>query len=196
MAPLISSELNFASDYFYSPEQDDGKRRTFGFSVRFSPRVTVFNHIHVNDLTANEIASSWYAKEDYQQLRQDIKTTIRSMLNDPVRSRNDDPDYCTRGLEFKTPSESRRRRGNRQLAMASVLNYQESAWDSGEDFANPNGLAKVYSFHTYISGREAHLMATLDARAAKGIEEEVRDRRTSRLRRRRMSCLLDFPAKT
>mmetsp|Transcript_2084 Transcript_2084/g.4920 ORF Transcript_2084/g.4920 Transcript_2084/m.4920 type:complete len:190 (-) Transcript_2084:39-608(-) len=131
-------------------------------SVTFHERVTVYLVPHALELDDDEFAASWYQKDEFQTIRQDMHAAVKALSNGTFTSDNDD--QCKRGLEPRTKQGSRRRRIKKQYARVSVLEEQERQRSLGIN--NPEALRKAYIHGCQDSRETAVAFGQADAEAA------------------------------
>jgi hypothetical protein len=128
--------------------------------VSFNKFVVVHPHLHLNDLSENEVEMAWYNARDIAVILKDCEQTIKAMVS---CSRGDkDIEYCPRGLEYGTASGAQLRQTNRFNSWDAVLDEQDRQYQEGAD--NTERLGQVYSICAIGSVQAAHLMALCDER--------------------------------
>lgn len=116
---------------------DPPPRRT----VTFNQEVYVREIEHINDMDDDEVDDIWYSRGDYKDMKAKYSITARMMArgwNIP----EDDPEHCTRGLEYRTPEGSRARQLNKITSLTRVLDEQERQRITGIE--SDGALAEVY----------------------------------------------------
>ena len=103
-----------------------GKKR----SVRFNHTVHFREIRHISEYTDEQIEATWLTPEDYAAIKQVVKITIRAMMKGEFIA-EDNPEYCTRGLEFRTKNGSKVRARNKVRARSAVLNEQDMQREEG-----------------------------------------------------------------
>lgn len=117
---------------------------------------------NIRDFSRTEVEAIWMTLPDYQIIKAMVKTTIIMMMKGEQIS-EEDPDFCTRGLEFRTKVGSRVRQDNKLRARFAVLNEQDLQRDEG--FFDPQYIAMACS--------EVSLECRKDARARALYDKEV-----------------------
>ncbi|KAL3929449.1 MAG: hypothetical protein SGBAC_012202 [Bacillariaceae sp.] len=84
-------------------------------SVNFAPRVST--------IYISAEGTSWYTKEEFSNLRQDLRNTVEQMIEHPDECSKDE-DFC--GLGLKTLKEFEYDMGARYYAFQSVMTEQDS----------------------------------------------------------------------
>ena len=69
--------------------------------------------------------------EDYQLAKGVVRTTVRMMMTSADLISEDDPEFCTRGLEFRTRAGSQIRSRNKMRCKVAVLNEQDIQDEEG-----------------------------------------------------------------
>ena len=145
------------------------KKRSMKKRTRFYPHVKVYQIQHFECFSAVEIASMWYIEDDYMQINQEMKSTLRRVkAGEPLES-----DQCFRGLEFRTPKGYRGRHKRKKDSYDEVLNEQEAQWEQG--FEDEDAIASLYSAHSKPCMKAARKRAIQD-------EKNVRSLMTPRSR--------------
>jgi hypothetical protein len=113
-------------------------------SIVFSPFVTMYNVLHINDYLDEEIACAWYNAEELKTIKKTDVIETLSMMNDGVHIPEETPWYCSRGLESFTREGSTRKRANRANARNAVLDEQDL--QRGKNVGDPEArIANAYS---------------------------------------------------
>lgn len=137
-------------------------------SVSFLRTVEIQETLHVNDLTREEIASTWYTKDDYLQMRTSMNKTIQMISNGKYNG--DTNEHCDRGLECCTREGSDQRKKNKLTALVAVLEEQERQRE--EDDEDDRDIAKAYILVSHRSAIAASRMGNYDEKAANEIHNE------------------------
>lgn len=137
--PVVTSET--------APSRSSGKK------VSFAQSVTVREVQHINDFSKEEIEELWMTATDYEWIKSMVKMTVMRMMNGLVIS-DDDPVFCTRGLEYRTKAGAKIRSRNKLRARSAVLNEQDMQREEG--FDDPRFIAMV-SMDESVKCREAAL---------------------------------------
>jgi hypothetical protein len=91
--------------------------------VHFSKEVKVRNIISHRKYSKKERRDTWYSQEESKAIRAYLVTTVKKMMKG--KDVDKDKDDCSRGLEFKTPTENKIRQRRKQMIIWTVLNEQE-----------------------------------------------------------------------
>jgi len=142
-----------------------------GRKVRFNRVVRHREVRHLKDYSKEERAAIWNTPVDYQMIRAVIKSTVLMMMKGE-RVSEDDEDFCTRGLEFRTKAGSKVRSRNKIRSRAAVLNEQELQLDEG--FCDPQFLAMASMEESRECKELALLRATNDERCIQEYLDDVR----------------------
>lgn len=104
--------------------------------VHWNPKTEKRRHFRVKDIPQEEREHYWYSKEDDKLILAMAKVTVKMIMKgEPF----DDIDYCSRGLEVKTPSESKKRSRNKRKVLKAVKMEQEL--QRLEGVKNPDHIA-------------------------------------------------------
>jgi hypothetical protein len=148
---------------------EPSKRRRTQSSVSFFPHATQFEHFHLSEYTEEEKSNTWYSRRELRDIQEDNHETIQWMVNGCRSSSSsssnmmsdDEEEFCSRGMEYKTPVGMRMRMRHRFESKEACLRYQISEWNHGRD-ACPERLAALYGRYTQNSAHVARLAAKMD----------------------------------
>ena len=150
-------------------------RRSSKGVVAFSSHVLVWDHIHVNDYSADEKNMCWLKQTDIDRMRVDRKVTVRLIttathdVNSEEQLKIDDGRHYYRGLEHHFQEEAHRRHFYIDNSRAVVCNAQRLLSDSAtiaQRWLLHVALAEEYRACTSDSVRRAVERAREDARVA------------------------------
>jgi hypothetical protein len=112
-------------------------------SITFSPFATVYNVLHVNDYTDEEIVCARYDAGELETIKKTDVISTLSMMKGGLQIPDENPWYCCRGLESLTREGSTRRRANREKAWNAVLDEQDLQWE--KDICEPQAISNAYA---------------------------------------------------
>jgi hypothetical protein len=112
-------------------------------SITISPFETIYNALHINDYSDEEIASAWYNADELETIKKTDVINTLSMMKGGVKIPEANPFYSSRGLESLTREGFTKRKANRENAWNAVLDEQDLQWD--EDICDPQAIANAYS---------------------------------------------------
>ncbi len=148
-----------------SPKPKSGRK------ITFASRVLHTEIRHIKDFSEEEIEAIWMAVPDYQMIKAIVKTTTMMMTKgEPIPE--DDEDFCTRGLEFRTKAGCRIRSRNKLSARSAVLNEQDLQRDEG--FSDPRYIAMACIDESRVCREAAQARAIYDERYVQGYLDDVR----------------------
>lgn len=107
--------------------------------ITFSKKLRVKEIRHLNDYSQEELDALFMTIEDYQLAKGVVRTTVRMMMTSPDMISDEDPEFCTRGLEFRTKVGSQIRSKNKMRCRVAVLNEQDIQDEEG--FHDPELLS-------------------------------------------------------
>ena len=112
-------------------------------SVAFNSRTRVVPHLHLNDMTSEEIHSSFISQEDTAAIQRGLVKDIQAMRDDGVPSATDsDIDHCFRGLEvFESVTSVEMDRASKLCTLGAVMDQQDR--QDVEGFYDEGLLAKA-----------------------------------------------------
>ena len=87
--------------------------------------------------------SVWYRREEYLMMKRQNRHCIKMVLSGRAA---EGPDYTLRGLEHSTRIGSQRRKRNRDIGVATVLEEQDYQRELG--VRDPDGIAEAYTMET------------------------------------------------
>lgn len=137
--------------------------------IRWSKQVRVQEIRHINNMPESEIEAVWMSPIEYKTIKNGAKTTVLMMMAGE-KFHEDDPDFCSRGLEFRTRKGNKIRAANKLKARSAVLNEQDLQRDEG--FHDPEFIAMASLDVSHECREQAQKRGEKDARA---IEEYVSD---------------------
>lgn len=125
--------------------------------VHWNQKVEKKRHYRVQDLSADERDAVWYTEADTKIILAMAKVTVKMMMKgEPC----DDIDYCSRGLEGKTPTGSKKRQKNKLRVRKALLEEQDIQREEG--VLDPDYLAQVSIKYSREVVAEAHNVALRD----------------------------------
>jgi len=110
---------------------------------------------------------------DYQFVKAVVKSTVLMMMSGQ-RIPEDDPEICTRGLEFRTKAGARYRNRNKISARAAVLNEQDMQVEEG--FFDPQYIAMVSEEASQQCREGAFERGLYDERCVQDYQLDVRNK--------------------
>lgn len=135
--------------------QSEGRK-----SIHWNHRVEKKRHHRLQDLTNEEKEATWYTENDSKIILAMAKVTVKMMMRG---ERCDDVDYCSRGLEGKTPTGSKQRQKNKLKVRQALLEEQEMQREEGKH--DPEYLAQISVKHSRDVCAQARNTAKLDEEA-------------------------------
>lgn len=144
-------------------EKENEKKNEGGKRVHWNHKVEKKRHHRLQDLTPDEKEAVWYTEGDTKIILAMAKVTVKMMMKgEPC----DDIDYCSRGLEGKTPAGSKRRQKNKLRVRRAVLEEQEIQRDEG--VFDPDYLGEVSFTNSQNNRIESHNVGLNDERNIRG----------------------------
>jgi hypothetical protein len=129
--------------------------------VRFSKRVLVNEIPHLNDISKQQIETTWYTQKEYSDITSELKLTLR-LEKSGVIGLDICERLCFRGLEARTQEGSILRKTNRLKALETVL-YEQSR-QRLDGMYSSDDMSKVYTDTVFRSRRAAYAKGSSDAR--------------------------------
>jgi hypothetical protein len=108
--------------------------------VRFHSRVR-FKHVkHIDNYTDKQYSNTWFLEEELQEIFDHCVETVTKMISGcPLE---ESKGYCSRGLEYKTPTGAKTRKQNKTKGWQVVLDEQERQRCLG--ISDPERISKLY----------------------------------------------------
>jgi hypothetical protein len=136
----------------------------------------VFPIVHLDDMSLNDLQTTWYTPGEFGNIKQDMISDIRKM-----NSGEDFPESNTqtaRGLVYRTYQVNLRRKQNKIMARRAVLDEQQRQLLKGE--RDDELVASAYLRVSIHCRTDAYKVGSEDQEAIKKELEEMR--RTYRIR--------------
>lgn len=137
-------------------------------SVHWYHKVQKKRHIRIQDMEQEERNAVWYTEADSKLILAMAKVTVKMLMKDEPC---DDVDYCSRGLEGKTPTGSKRRQKNKMKVRRAVLEEQDIQRDEG--VINMDFLGEVSRMCSKDVGIQAHERGLADEDAVREYLHDV-----------------------
>mmetsp|Transcript_2883 Transcript_2883/g.4587 ORF Transcript_2883/g.4587 Transcript_2883/m.4587 type:complete len:227 (+) Transcript_2883:1-681(+) len=126
--PLTSAVPSSVSKKSEANKNKSGVENQTKKTVRWNHRVEKKRHHRLQDLSDEEKEAVWYTENDTKIILAMAKVTVKMMMKgEPC----DDVDYCSRGLEGKTPAGSKQRQKNKLRVRKALLEEQEIQREEG-----------------------------------------------------------------
>jgi hypothetical protein len=139
--------------------------------IRWSGRVRVHEVRHINNIPDDEREAIWMSPIDYTMIKVMAKTTVYKIMSGE-HIHEDNPDFCTRGLEFRTRSGSKIRTANKMRNRSAVLNEQDLQHEEG--FYDPEFIAMASMDESFNCREEARKRAENDTISIRSYVDDVR----------------------
>jgi len=130
-------------------------------SVEFNPKVRVRKIASHRNFSHEERLSVWWSADECQQIREQAIATVKKMMK--KERVDEDPNDCSRGLEFKTPKKNKIRQARKMDIIWTVLSEQEGQEEGGK---KSDLIAEIYISCSRSCVDEALRRGALDAIAA------------------------------
>eukprot|EP00563_Minutocellus_polymorphus_P015645 CAMPEP_0181049868 /NCGR_PEP_ID=MMETSP1070-20121207/16216_1 /TAXON_ID=265543 /ORGANISM="Minutocellus polymorphus, Strain NH13" /LENGTH=211 /DNA_ID=CAMNT_0023128783 /DNA_START=114 /DNA_END=749 /DNA_ORIENTATION=- len=150
-------------------------------SVTFAPATLIVHHISIEDMTDDEIESTWVLPHEKQMSQVEAKRTILYMRKCPseVTERNH---MCERGLEHhRTPALKRTREAIKRSVCHAVLDEQEDQFENSWT-PDPEAIRYASTHISRASTERAFRLAKADAeyvRSSQMSEEQTTNARST-----------------
>jgi hypothetical protein len=130
--------------------------------IRWSGQVRVQEIRHINNMSESEREAVWMSPIDYKMIKNMAKTTVLMMMAGE-RIGEEDPDFCSRGLEFRTRKGQKVRSANKLRCRSAVLNEQDLQREEG--FHDPEFIAMASLDISHDCREQAQKRGDKDAEA-------------------------------
>jgi hypothetical protein len=130
--------------------------------VHWYHKVQKKRHIQIQDMEDEERQNVWYTETDRKLILAMAKVTVKMIMKE---EECDDVDYCSRGLEGKTPAGSKRRQKNKMKVRRAVLEEQDIQRDEG--ILNSDFLGEVSRMCSKDVLQQAHERGLADEDAVR-----------------------------
>jgi len=130
--------------------------------IRWSGQVRVQEIRHINNVSESVREAVWMSPIDYKMIKNMAKTTVLMMMAGE-RIGEEDPDFCSRGLEFRTRKGQKMRSANKLRCRSAVLNEQDLQREEG--FHDPEFIAMASLDVSYDCREQAQKRGNRDAEA-------------------------------
>ena len=144
--------------------------------VTFNENVTCKIVLHYNDYTYAEKQACWYNQTEWKAMRHNVKEAVRAMSTTSNKDQECDDAHitttttattpCTRGLENRTPKETKRKRQKRLDVCLAVINEQERQWNDG--IVDSDKIAFISGYFTHSCKIQARAIGVMDELEALG----------------------------
>jgi hypothetical protein len=112
-----------------------------------------------------EISSCWYSSEEFESMRAAVGDAARCLektgIVRMIQKEEGDEDFCRRGVERFTRTESLERRKDKDAGLDAVLD--EQYMQNGEGFEDPEYIAHLYKIASRSAKRKAHAIGVMYA---------------------------------
>jgi hypothetical protein len=130
--------------------------------IRFNKQVRAREIPHLDDISKEQIENTWYTKEEYSDIKSELRLTIKLQRKGFLRLGNYCEELCFRGLEARSKEGSTFRQTNRWNALEAVL-YEQSRQNLIGVYSSDD-LAKVYMEAVFKGRHAARVNGLRDAR--------------------------------
>ena len=114
----------------------------------------------LDQYTGEEIDACWVSKEEFKQIRSDIKFAAGLVANGSLDQ--DTEQHCQRGLEYQTTVGSLRRNRLQIAAFEAVLDEQDMQYDQYDGVVEPSLIAEAYRSISKSAMEKARSIAMKD----------------------------------
>lgn len=133
-------------------------------TVRFAQEDEIFDHLHINDFTEDDINATWFRPDEFRQMRSQIQQSV-SEIEEQDGQGVDTDTLTMRGLEFRTIEGGMKRSFHKREAYAAVLEEQTRQRRYGLE--NLERIAAAYQIVSYKCLGMALLRAVQDEQDAR-----------------------------
>lgn len=144
-------------------------------SVSFCEIVSIRATTHIKNMTKDEIKSAWYTNRETNKFKRQIWSEAKLMTNGVPAAAN----TTRRGLEYRTPEGSAKRKNNKLNSIHAVLDEQDN--QHMINIKDADTLRKIYLQHSRHCRLEARQLGAQDALDARPSESEDEEEQATRL---------------
>lgn len=135
-------------------------KKTKRRKIRWSGQVRVQEIRHLNNMPESEREALWMSPADYKRIKNVAKATVLMMMAGEEID-EDNVNFCSRGLEFRTRRGSKIRSANKLRGRSAVLNEQDLQLEEG--FHDPEFIAMASLDVSFECREQAQKRAQKDA---------------------------------
>lgn len=143
-----------------------GNKKRSNKSVQFNEIVSIRSTTHVNDMTDAEIFSAWYTRKEMGAIKRGIASDAKIIaMGMPLPANS-----TRRGLEFRTPTGSAKRKANKFNSIHAVLDEQDT--QHMRNLEDADTLREIYLQHSTHCLAEARQLGMQDEIEAQNLLKE------------------------
>lgn len=140
--------------------------------VSFKANARAKRCLHLNNYTDEEIASTWYSRDELDEVRHEARLSVEIIVVAGRGEANlDVEEYCLRGIEFLTLEGAKHKMENKMAAWDALFDEQDLQLEDGT--SDLDMLSMVYFDASYHTQLEAQARAQCDERAVRGEESSI-----------------------
>lgn len=137
-------------------------------SLKFSDMNEVFHIYHLDDISDEQVAATWYNAKEYAEIKSSYQATIFMMESGEDLSGDE---HTSRGLEYRTQDGAWARYENKRDAYNAVLDEQDRQWKVDRD--DDEKISRIYLEHSTKCARAANARAIEDEKHAKKVLRSI-----------------------
>jgi hypothetical protein len=141
-------------------------------SIRWSETNEIHKIHHIDDMSDEQIAATWYAAKEYSEIKSAYQMTI-FMMEAGENITGDE--HTSRGLEYRTQEGAWARYENKRDAYNAVLDEQDRQWKVDKD--DHEKIRQIYLKHSTKCANAAVVRALQDERDIKQYLCEEKDKK-------------------
>jgi hypothetical protein len=141
-------------------------------SIRWSETNEIHKIHHIDDMSDEQIAATWYAAKEYSEIKSAYQLTI-FMMEAGENITGDE--HTSRGLEYRTQEGAWARYENKRDAYNAVLDEQDRQWKVDKD--DHEKIRQIYLKHSTKCANAAVVRALQDERDIKQYLSEEKDKK-------------------
>jgi hypothetical protein len=142
-------------------------------SVRWAEKNEIHKIHHIDDMSDEQIAATWYGAKEYSEIKSAYQVTIFMM--EAGETITGDVDHTSRGLEYRTQEGAWARYENKRDAYNAVLDEQDRQWKVDKD--DHEKIRQIYLKHSTKCANAAVVRALQDERDIKQYLSEEKDKK-------------------
>jgi hypothetical protein len=140
-------------------------------SIRWAEKNEIHKIHHIDDMSDEQIAATWYGAKEYSEIKSAYQMTIFMM--EAGETITGDVEHTSRGLEYRTQEGAWARYENKRDAYNAVLDEQDRQWKVDKD--DHEKIRQIYQKHSTKCANAAVVRALQDERDIKQYLTEEKD---------------------
>lgn len=141
-------------------------------SLRWADKHEVHKIHHIDDMSDEQVAATWYGSKEYSEIKSAYQMTIFMMESGETITGDE---HTSRGLEYRTQEGAWARYENKRDAYNAVLDEQDRQWKVDKD--DHEKIRQIYLKHSTKCANAAVVRALQDERDIKQYLTEEKEKK-------------------